>query len=143
MSGAAGKAASAISGLFSSFMSGGVVGAIIGAITAAVGLLVKAFNDAKQRAKDAAEAMRNYFSNAFDKSSEAAKRFLDMLAGMKADNKMLGEEIDFENESQHRMKVTSIKEKALKARGKTENDIDKQLVSAKERRDLALEELKY
>lgn len=71
VSGKAGQAAGAVSGLFSALASGGPAGLVIAGITAAVSFLVKAFNDAKEKAKEAAQAMAEKFTNAAKKISDA------------------------------------------------------------------------
>ena len=141
MGGAAGKAANAVSGLFQSFMAGGPIAAVVAGITAAVSFLVKAFNDAKERAKETAETMRNSFKGAFEKSSEAAKDFLDKLSSMKSTEKIVQQGIDFVNDVESRSKSADIKQNAYIERSATVDDLQKQKASAKERRDLALQQL--
>lgn len=79
MTGAAGKAAQAFSGLFSSVAAGGPMAIAITAITAAVGLLVKAFNNAKQQARDAAEFMRKGFEDAMEASGKHVTQIMDKI----------------------------------------------------------------
>lgn len=102
MSGEAGKAAGAISGLFSAFTQGGPVALIIAGITTAVGLLVKAFNDAKQAAAAAGEAMATGFSKSIDKISEGVKTLKTNLTEALAGVKKNKEEADKSVELEHR-----------------------------------------
>lgn len=123
-------------------MAGGPIALIVAGITTAVSLLVKAFNDAKERAKEAASAMRDSFNNAFEKSSEAAKKFFGRLADMQSTNKMMNSILDFGIDMSSRRKAADIKLKAHNERQATADDIEKQKIEAKEKRDLALEQLK-
>lgn len=123
-------------------MAGGPVALIVAGITTAVSLLVKAFNDAKERAKEAASAMRDSFNNAFEKSSEAAKKFFGRLADMQSTNKMVNSALDFGIDMDSRSKAADIKLRARNERQATADDIEKQKIAAKEKRDLALEQLK-
>lgn len=122
-------------------MAGGPVAAVIAGITAAVSLLVKAFNDAKQRAKDAAEAIRTNFKTAFDKSSEAAKDFFDKLSKMRAVDKLGKEAIDFGIELDNRSKTAAIKKQGYIERSNAADDAERQKAAAKEKRDLALQQV--
>lgn len=122
-------------------MAGGPVALIIAGITAAVSLLVKSFNDAKEKAKETAQAIRDNFKGAFDKSAEAAKGLFDKLAGMRSTNKIVQQEIDFMNDVDSRSKAADIKKKGWVERSAAADDLEKQRASAKERRDLALQQL--
>lgn len=114
---------------------------IIAGITAAVSLLVKSFNDAKEKAKETAQAIRDSFKGAFDKSAEAAKDLFDKISHTESANKMVMDQIDFYNDYESRSKAADIKKRGLEERASATDDFDKQRASAKERRDLALQQL--
>ena len=80
VSGKAGRAAGAVSGLFSALASGGPLGLVVAGITTAVGFLVKAFNDAKEKAKEAAKAMAERFTDAAQKISNAYDKITSKIA---------------------------------------------------------------
>lgn len=97
MEGAVGKAAGAFSGLISTIATGGgPIGLAIAGITAAIALVVKSFRDAKEAAKEAAQTMRDSFSNAIDTMSGRLRGLQGMFANFR---KWVSTGIDLEHQN--------------------------------------------
>lgn len=136
MSGEAGKAAGAISGLFSAFTQGGPVALIIAGITTAVGLLVNAFKEAKAAAIAAYEAMASGFSKTVGKISSEAKTLKENLVESLAAIKKDKDEADKTVDSTTRSKAAGIKSKYQNLRSQTDDKYETARLKADEEYEL-------
>ena len=136
MTGAAGKAAQAFSGLFSSVAAGGPMAIAITAITAAVGLLVKAFNNAKQQAKEAAAYMRKGFEDAAEASGRRVQQIMNKLQENLSRGKFVNQIVANDYNIDSRRDVVEIRRNALQERAEAADDIERRRISLKEQRDV-------
>lgn len=136
MSGAAGQAAGAISGLFSAFTQGGPVALIIAGITTAVGLLANAFKEAKAAAIAAYEVMASGFSKTVGKISSGAKTLKENLVESLAAIKKDKDEADKSVDSTTRSKAAGIKSKYQNLRSQTDDKYETARLKADEEYEL-------
>ena len=136
ISGEAGRAAGAISGLFSAFTQGGPVALIIAGITTAVGLLANAFKEAKAAAITAYEAMASGLSKTVGKISSGAKTLKENLVESLAAIKKDKDEADKSVDSTTRSKAAGIKSKYQNLRSQTDDKYETARLKADEEYEL-------
>lgn len=124
-------------------MQGGVIGVAVAAITAAVGLIAQAFKEAKEAAKAAAKSMAEHFSNGVQKTLDGIEKIKRALTFKQTSVSNLYAYANDNAMANERQSQVDIRNRYAEQRANTKTELERSMLDAKERKELAEDEAKY